>query len=88
MSTITAKIKFEVNSELKNLYQEHLENMLNGFYLADDKKEVQEMLEDLKKPADKWKTKTKKELVNLLLLRAGFTVNNTGDCAEFFKING
>lgn len=65
--------EFEVNQALENMFLQRLENMAAGMS-RDDRAEVEKVINEVKSnPSDKWSSATKKELVTMLLIDAGFT---------------
>lgn len=65
--------EFEVNEELKNFFIERLEDTAAGMG-GEDRNEIEKIIADAKsKSPDDWNEVTKKELVTMLLIDAGFT---------------
>lgn len=80
-------VEIKVNSALESAFTSHLQNQLNGFYLAEDKAYTQDILDDVRANVpDNWNYITKQELAMFLMIRAGFTVG-CGYCAEDFREN-
>ena len=78
-------VEIKVNKELENKFCEHLDGVINGFYMDEDKAEMQAVLDDVRANVpEKWNDTTKKELALFLMFRAGFTCAS-GYCAEDFE---
>ena len=81
---MTIPIEIKVNFALEQAFTEHLQNQLNGFYLAEDKAYTQEILDDIRANVpENWSDTTKQELALFLMFKAGFTCAS-GYCAEDF----
>lgn len=76
--------EFEVNQDLENVFLERLENIAAGMS-RDDRADVEIMINEVKSThSDKWSCATKKELVTMLLIDAGFTYSE-GYCARAYE---
>ena len=77
--------EIKVNEELENKFREYLEGVINGFYMDEDKAEIQVVLDDIRANVpEKWNDTTRQELGLFLMFKAGFTCAS-GYCAEDFK---